>query len=83
MSVCVAEKKPRKAKSKAKASPAIEEEEPKEEIHASLTVSIQLLEGAITPVTLKSLEKDYTGRPAYSALPVMLSVHSDKPARHH
>ena len=59
-----------------KASPAIEEEEPKEEIHASLTVSIQLLEGAITAVTLKSLEKDYTGRPAYSALPVLLLLHS-------
>ena len=76
LSMYIAEKKPKKAKSKAKASPAVEEqEEPKEEVHASLTVSIQLLEGAITPVTLKSLEKDYTGRPAYSALPVILSFH--------
>ena len=47
-----------------------EDEEPKEEIHASLVVSIQLLEGAITPVTLKSLEKEAGGKIANSTHPV-------------
>lgn len=63
--LAIAEKKLKKAKSKAK--PTVEdEEELKEEIHASLTVSIQLKEAAITRVTPKSLEKDakpgYTGK---------------------
>ena len=77
---CIAEKKPKKARTKAKASPTIDEEEPlKEEVHASLTVSIQLLEGAMTTVTPRSLEKDYTGKPAYSTHPVTLSLHGAHP----
>lgn len=70
-----AEKKPKKGTSKAKTPPTpTAEEEPKEEIHASLTVSIQLLEGAITKISPKSLEKEIAGKPPPSAHPVRLQT---------
>jgi len=70
-----AEKKPKKGNSKAKTPPTpTSEEDPKEEIHASLTVSIQLLEGAITRISPKSLEKEIAGKAPPSAHPVCLQT---------
>ena len=53
----LAEKKPKKARSKAKPAPA-EEEPPEEEVHASLTVTIRLTEDALTRVDPSKLEKE-------------------------